>query len=716
MSKKKAEDPLPPTIIRNLADKLYDKRKLGALEIEQLIKDLVKIKDVGRIGQIIQFIKEQFIGSTSVNSRKGGLIALAAAALGLSSDIDNYIIQLLPPVLQCFVDPDNKVRYYACESLYNMAKVARGKILPFFNELFDGLCKMAADPDVNVRNGAELLDRLIKDVVTEGNPFDLEKFIPLLSDRVNVFNPECRKFLVGWIDVLDKVPDIELLDHLAAFLDGLFNMLSDQSDAIRTAVETTLMEFCEEIKQKKSETIDYAGLIKILVPHCTSKDEYTSTMALIWINEFISFGKEKVLPLGASILTGILPSLSHKNKDIEEIARRANKSFRDLVQSTSTDIDVKEFLDTIKYWMKFTAHSVPTRIDALRWILTLHMKSPTELLKHLDDLYPDLLKTLTDPSEDVVRMDLQVVAKLSQNEQYFDKLMHNILLLFATDKKLLESRGSLILRQLSLYIKPEQIYVALAKILESEKDPSFSSTMIQILNLILLTATELHETREALRALDNKQSKDLFCVLYKSWCHNPAAVFSFCLLAQVYEHAYNLLGKFHMIEVNVHFLMEIDKLVQLLESPVFMGLRLQLLEPDRYPYLVKSLFGILMILPQSGAYETLRNRLNAITSLGVLQMIPHNKNAAKPPSDIDFGELLTHFERVQKTHSEIIRAARLENEKRVQTRKQVKMLTGEPETAESSRSITPRDSHNPSLNSSSAAVPIAQEPNDAPNK
>jgi hypothetical protein len=242
-----------------------------------------------------------------------------------------------------------------------------------------------------------------------------------------------------------------------------------------------------------------------------------------------------------------------------------------------------------------------------------------------------------------------------------------------------------------------------------------------------------------------------------------------------------------MIEVNVHFLMEIDKLVQLLESPVFMGkcigcqiwiyyqirrfsgsdqilsfvpcsmtltisklgLRLQLLEPDRYPYLVKSLFGILMILPQSGAYETLRNRLNAITSLGVLQMIPHkyvayivydtmnifensqdpdrnqnicltlifcSKNAAKPPSDIDFGELLTHFERVQKTHSEIIRAARLENEKRVQTRKQVKMLTGEPETAESSRSITPRDSHNPSLNSSSAAVPIAQEPNDAPNK
>jgi hypothetical protein len=40
-------------------------------------------------------------------------------------------------------------------------------------------------------------------------------------------------------------------------------------------------------------------------------------MALVWVNEFVSFGKEKVLPFGASILTGVLPSLSHKNKGKE---------------------------------------------------------------------------------------------------------------------------------------------------------------------------------------------------------------------------------------------------------------------------------------------------------------------------------------------------------------------------------------------------------------
>ena len=58
-------------------------------------------------------------------------------------------------------------------------------------------------------------------------------------------------------------------------------------------------------------------------------------------------------------------------------------------------------------------------------------------------------------------------------------------------------------------------------------------------------------------------------------------------LTQVYEHACELLGKFGEIEVTVSFLVEVDKLIQLLESPIFTYLRLQLLEPQRYAYLVK---------------------------------------------------------------------------------------------------------------------------------
>jgi len=92
-------------------------------------------------------------------------------------------------------------------------------------------------------------------------------------------------------------------------------------------------------------------------------------------------------------------------------------------------------------------------------------------------------------------------------------------------------------------------------------------------------------------------------------------------------------------------------LVQLLESPVFLYLRLQLLEPEKYPFLFKSLYGLLMLLPQTKAFETLRNRLTSVTSLGVLNLIQKKPQTVSESSlGIDFDKLLEHFQKVQLSH------------------------------------------------------------------
>lgn len=51
-------------------------------------------------------------------------------------------------------------------------------------------------------------------------------------------------------------------------------------------------------------------------------------------------------------------------------------------------------------------------------------------------------------------------------------------------------------------------------------------------------------------------------------------------------------------------------------------LRLQLLEPEKYPYLYKCLYGLLMLLPQSSAFAALKNRLNSVSSIGYLHIAP----------------------------------------------------------------------------------------------
>ncbi len=142
--------------------------------------------------------------------------------------------------------------------------------------------KLAADSELSVKNGAELLDRLVKDIVSESastyvsllqspeealssphlskdsdkssstdlpTAFSLAKFIPLLQERIHVINPFTRTFLVSWVTLLDTIPDLELVYYLPAFLGGLFKFLSDPNRDVHVATQGTLERFLNEIKK-----------------------------------------------------------------------------------------------------------------------------------------------------------------------------------------------------------------------------------------------------------------------------------------------------------------------------------------------------------------------------------------------------------------------------------------------------------------------------------
>ncbi len=55
-----------------------------------------------------------------------------------------------------------RVRYYACESLYNIAKVSREGFVTFFSEAFDAMFRLCADSEANVQNAVSFLDNLVK--------------------------------------------------------------------------------------------------------------------------------------------------------------------------------------------------------------------------------------------------------------------------------------------------------------------------------------------------------------------------------------------------------------------------------------------------------------------------------------------------------------------------------------------------------------------------
>jgi len=139
--------------------------------------------------------------------------------------------------------------------------------------------QLCADSELSVKNGAELLDRLVKDIVSESaatyvsvlvmppefqggdkdapdessldlpTAFSLPRFMPLLKERIYVLNPYTRTFLVGWIVLLDSIPDLELVTHLPEFLGGLLRFLSDSNRDVHVATQGCLEKFLNEIRR-----------------------------------------------------------------------------------------------------------------------------------------------------------------------------------------------------------------------------------------------------------------------------------------------------------------------------------------------------------------------------------------------------------------------------------------------------------------------------------
>lgn len=112
-----------------------------------------------------------------------------------------------------------------------------------------------------------------------------------------------------------------------------------------------------------------------------------------------------------------------------------------------------------------------TRVAALSWLIMLHRRAPRKVLATNDGTFPALLKTLSDPAEAVVTRDLQLLSQISRNSEdgYFTSFMVNLLQLFCTDRRLLETRGNLIIRQLCVSLSAERIYRTLADCLEKDE-------------------------------------------------------------------------------------------------------------------------------------------------------------------------------------------------------------------------------------------------------
>lgn len=607
---------------------------MDVLIFHRMVIDFNASKNFNQIKTLLNVVKTEFCANRDPNKKKGGLIAMASIAIGLGKDAEKYLNEIVFPVLNCCMDGDSKVRYSATESLYNVVKIARTSVLKVFPEIFSSLAKLSSDPDVTVKNGSELLDRLLKDVVTESyQKFDLNTFLPLIRERIYTKNHFARQFIISWISVLNAVPEINMVVHLPEILDGLFQMLDDTATEIQRMNETLLMQFLRNVRNDPNSA-DIPGMTNILIAHAQSTHELIQFTAITWLREFVTLSGPKMLKFSSGIFQAILPCLAYEDdarKHIRESAIAVNGALLELVTNKEEKVEnlknlnLNEVMNVLAQYL--VNSSVNTKVAVLRWIHHLFTEIHDEMSEHANNLSPALLDVLSsDSSDDVVLESLIVLAEIVNSTKSKGEEVHraqyrnfliNLLNCFKKEKTLLEKRGNLIIRQLCVLLNAQKIYQTFSEILQQEvTNLHFISTMVRTLNSILLTSPELYELRTCLKDTKNDEtSSQLFICLYKSWAHCPVSTLALCILGHAYLHVSQLVGIFSEIEITVDLLEEVDKLVQLLESPIFATLRLTLVSHENQAdaqYLAQALYGILMLLPQTEAFHLLKNRLQCV--------------------------------------------------------------------------------------------------------
>mmetsp|Transcript_108187 Transcript_108187/g.312659 ORF Transcript_108187/g.312659 Transcript_108187/m.312659 type:complete len:741 (-) Transcript_108187:145-2367(-) len=679
-------------LVTRLCDRQHEKRKAAAMEIQERVRS-AGIVDRDHVRKILQCLQKHFLEGQqsnphSSNQKKGGLIGIASVAMGLGDDIDEFLPQLVRLVLQLFSDEEARVRYYACETFHNIAKVAKGKVLTFFVDIFAGLCKLYADVDTEVRAGVAVLDRLMKDIV-ERSPelVHAEKIVPVLKDRAKFRNPYVRQLVLAWITLLLNIREsVDIVQYLPEYLEDLFNMLGDQSRDIRHNAETTLDQLLKQLVEAENGLSESRLQIilesaKIVVKCCKSTDASIRMATLIWLNRFIKLQQTKV-PVDASqpfpfherwiellplLLEGTLHCFEDKEDGIARMAVENNNSLLEMARHVSSELPVDALIGQLKSSMRPSSRSrgcCVVRTDCLQWMCLLLSRSTDKALrmKMMDNFGNAIFETLKGQDDEVVAAALDVLALIMEGRRdkdedvrdeegrdFFDVVANRLLDLFK--QQTLEEKGWLVIRHLCGHLDVRRLYTTVARAIQEaaakneQSELEFTQQLVQTFSWILFTATETKRLRDELLepvpisglfaspVTDEDQERPLFFELLLPWFHNPVSALALCLWAQQYDLATELTARIATLEPTLDLLKQLDQLVHLLESPIFSRVRLQLLEPRKHPALLKCVLGLAMLLPQAGAFNILRQRVQVVQSGLLLEAQSSHSSAPRPTKD-----------------------------------------------------------------------------------
>jgi vacuole morphology and inheritance protein 14 len=134
---------------------------------------------------------------------------------------------------------------------------------------------------------------------------------------------------------------------------------------------------------------------------------------------------------------------------------------------------------------------------------------------------------------------------------------------------------------------------------------------------------------------ENKKGKNLFEKLFYLWAFNPFMAVLLTMYCNYFELSYYLTLELSKIKLQENDYIELCQVVQIFESSMFNNVRLKLLRPKKNIFLVKTLYALLMILPQCNSFDSLNNRIKSVKFISKFDDGKEDDDIFEEKKDID---------------------------------------------------------------------------------
>lgn len=581
---------------------------------------------------------------------------------------------LIEPLITFLRDQESKMIITSANTLIKLLKNNHKLFLKYFTKIFEGLIQLKLNPDQEVRNAGNALDELLKDAI--GNSyqgiipdsanivcdFSIDFLIQKLS-RDNC-HPAVQILIVSWITFIEAIPHLKIINYLTRIIPDLLNMLSDKIKDVYQCAEQCLRKISigieahyEDICQKHFDVLNI--IVEQIIDYCKNNNEKVRTCAFEWllmflskykviIQDYITEAKEnneidsneeenKVIQsnlilnrsfnkliakvpceLFSKILEVFIINVYTPNKQIESLLTKANNTFLTIALSIPMNIlgdNVKQLEFVLKNNLENSKDQGIALI--LTWCHKLFDRFHCKMFNNAEDFIEKFTTILSEKNEATFNDILSLLCSIAQyKDSYSHTIVENITNKLMQCRSIINTNGITILKSLSNAIHVTIVYKLFADILLKNRDIPFVIGMINILDIFLLIENESQPVRETLKKFSHKtRTKDdslFFEKIFRLWSYNPISTLIMCIISQYFELSYCLTLKLAEMKLCQKDYVQLSQMIQLIESSLFNNIRIKLLEPFKHLFLVKTLYAILMLLPQGQAYNALCNRLKSI--------------------------------------------------------------------------------------------------------